>query len=163
MHRYLPRNYFSFFVAGIPFFYYSGIFYQRHNDGYVVVEAPIGARIEVLPDECSSLYVNGQLYYTCNDVFYRPVDNYYVVCQRPTQFRVIAEIGDEVQVTIESLNVRSGPGEEYGVVSLLYKDDVVEVTDKQGDWYYIRLPDNNYGWVMSQYTDIYNIGSNSQG
>lgn len=67
--------------------------------------------------------------------------------------RYRAMLGDRAKdvlsytVTSSTLNVRSGPGVEFGVVQTLHLGDVVRVSDKKGDW--VRVgPD---GWVNSAF------------
>lgn len=53
-------------------------------------------------------------------------------------------------VATGNVNVRSGPGTGYGVVTALRRGDAVEVTGCQGGWCYVekRGPD---GWVSANY------------
>ena len=51
-------------------------------------------------------------------------------------------------VTSASVNVREGPGTEYGRVGGLVKDQTVEVITTQGEWSRIAYG-TDYGWVMS--------------
>ncbi|MFC5069389.1 SH3 domain-containing protein [Flaviflagellibacter deserti] len=46
-----------------------------------------------------------------------------------------------------SLNVRSGPGTNFGVVDQLQPGDTVEVTATQGSWYQV----NGSGWASANY------------
>ena len=51
------------------------------------------------------------------------------------------------------LNVRSGGGLEYNVISQLCDDDKVIILDKIGDWYKVNIPARE-GYVYGEYLDI---------
>lgn len=157
VYRSLPSNVFSFYIGGTSFFYYSGIYYRQGAGGYVVVEAPIGARVRTLPSGCSYFYYNGDRCYACDDVFYREVGPDYVVIERPPRFARIVGVGDEVIITADSLNVRSGPGKQYRVTSQFYRGDIVEVKAIENGWYYVRFANRTYGWIMQEYTNPYEV------
>lgn len=54
-------------------------------------------------------------------------------------------------VLATKLNVRKGPSTNYSVIHLLWKENVVKVIGKSGDWYKIRLSDGRIGWVSGTY------------
>lgn len=58
----------------------------------------------------------------------------------------------QVQVTAPELNMRSGPGLERAVTGSLHKDAVLDVIDSIPEWFYVRTPSGQYGWVMDKYT-----------
>ncbi|WP_264843939.1 SH3 domain-containing protein [Caldinitratiruptor microaerophilus] len=49
----------------------------------------------------------------------------------------------------EGLNVRSGPGTGYPVVSTLAQGQGAAFLERQGKWYRVRLPDGKEGWTAS--------------
>jgi hypothetical protein len=152
IHRSLPAEAFALSIAGAAFFYHMGVYYRHTHDGYVVVQAPLGARVRILPESCSTLYIDGRRYYDCNDVYYEPDGDEYIVIQRPSSHQYPeVEIGDEVRIKAEYLNVRSGPGERNRVIDKLYRGDIVEVGGIDREWYYVRLPNGQYGWIMRSY------------
>ncbi len=156
IHRSLPAEAFALSVAGAAFFFHMGTYYRHTPTGYVVVQAPFGARVRVLPERCSTLFIDGRSYYNCDDVYYEPDGDDYVVIERPSgQYQAEVEVGDEVWVKAEFLNVRSGPGTRHRVVSKLYRGDIVEVGGIDGDWYYVRLSNGLYGWVMREHTRLH--------
>ena len=59
------------------------------------------------------------------------------------------------KVTANSgLNVRTGPGTNYGNVKawpLLGKGNLVDVCDTVGNWYYIRIAGKVYGYASKTY------------
>ena len=63
------------------------------------------------------------------------------------------------RVTVDKLNVRTGPGTEYGLMSsypMLNKDNLVDVCDEVtasngAKWFYIRIAAKYFGYVSSSY------------
>jgi hypothetical protein len=45
------------------------------------------------------------------------------------------------------------------VQHLVYSNDQLVVQSSSGDWLYVQLPDNSYGWVMSRFVSITNTGA----
>jgi hypothetical protein len=72
-------------VHGLPYFYFGGVFYRHYHDGYIVVRAPIGAYVDVLPVGFISFYLGGRYYYYVNDTYYIYDDtlNSYLVVTKP--------------------------------------------------------------------------------
>ena len=46
-------------------------------------------------------------------------------------------------------NIRSGPGTGYNVVSRAMQGDRLTLLDKSSDWYKVKLPDGNTGWMVA--------------
>ncbi len=91
----LPYRYSRIHVGGLPYFYYSGIFYKRFGSNFVVVSAPIGARIRTLPAGFIGFTIGLSTYYTINDNYYtwdEPSGNYLVVDEPVGASETIAEI-----------------------------------------------------------------------
>ena len=62
-----------------------------------------------------------------------------------------AALADPAQATA-SVNVRSGPGTNYGVVATLYPGESVDVQNCNGPWCYIQH-NGPAGWVSANYLD----------
>ncbi|MCZ7670685.1 MAG: SH3 domain-containing protein [Chloroflexi bacterium] len=60
-----------------------------------------------------------------------------------------------VRAILDSVNVRSGPGTEYQVISNLRNNDIVPVVAKSGDgeWFIVEMPGGFRGWVHDSVTD----------
>ena len=69
----LPYGYYPFFWGPDQYFYSDGLYYQYLNDQYTVVEPPVGAAINTLPDNAQSIVINGVQYYELNGVYYQPI------------------------------------------------------------------------------------------
>lgn len=156
VYRTLPADVFTFTLGGGMFYYHFGTYYRHTGEGYVVVEAPVGARVRVLPDDCSVFADHGRRYYACDDIYYEAVDGEYIVIDGPPPgYRWEAEIGEQVWIKADSLNVRSGPGTRYRTIGRLYRRDVVEVSGMEGSWYSVRLQDGSYGWISKDHARLY--------
>jgi len=81
----LPQFYVSLSVLGSPYFYFDGIYYQSYLDGYIVVRAPIGAAVRVLPTGFIGFHHNGLTYYYINHSYYlwNTTSLRYVVVEKP--------------------------------------------------------------------------------
>jgi len=54
-------------------------------------------------------------------------------------------------VNLKKINLRAGPGENYGVVGTLAKGDAVQTIDTKGEWTQIQAPTNAYAFMAAQY------------
>ncbi|WP_158828681.1 DUF6515 family protein [Mucilaginibacter lacusdianchii] len=69
----LPYGYFGFNYGPYQYYYSDGYYYQQNNNQYTVVEPPVGAEIDRLPEGVESIVIDGQQYYELNGVYYLPV------------------------------------------------------------------------------------------
>jgi Ni/Co efflux regulator RcnB len=78
-------NYREVIVKDRHVFYRGGAFYERRPSGYAVVDAPIGARIEILPGGYKIIRHNRLKYYLFGGIYYRflPRERVYVVVSAP--------------------------------------------------------------------------------
>ena len=81
----LPAGHLRLSVGGSPFFYYGGVFYRSQGAAYIVVAAPIGARVRRLPAGFVSLSIGARRYYHLNSTYYyyEPQTQEYVVVAEP--------------------------------------------------------------------------------
>jgi len=56
---------------------------------------------------------------------------------------------NQIEVTADVLNVRSGPGLSYSVVGTVKKGDKYTLIQQKGDWIEIQYSSNKKGWVAS--------------
>ena len=54
-----------------------------------------------------------------------------------------------VVVEASVLNVRTGPGLSYDVMTQAFEEDQLKVIDEKNEWYKVRLADDKIGWVAS--------------
>lgn len=65
-------------------------------------------------------------------------------------------------VTATTLNVRSGPGTNYGIVATVKKNEYIRVFAGVGDWYIVQVEGDYVGAVNKKYVKaIYQNSSNS--
>lgn len=81
----LPRARVRIFIGGIPYFYYTGVFYRPYESGYIVVSAPIGAFVRTLPVGFIAFSIGLSTYYYVNDTYYVWDENRegYLVVEKP--------------------------------------------------------------------------------
>ncbi|HHD2752993.1 TPA: SH3 domain-containing protein [Clostridium perfringens] len=60
-----------------------------------------------------------------------------------------------------TLNMRSGPGSNYGVIGTLHNNDKVEIIREVSGWYEIKF-NGKSGYVSSQYVTIVDGGANEE-
>ena len=93
----LPPLYDTVIVAGSPYYYVNGVYYQTSGSQYVVVPAPVGATVEHPPAQVTNVYVNNEDLGYSNGAYYQ---------QQPTQgdgkptYKVVAP---PVGATVQSL------------------------------------------------------------
>ncbi len=70
----------------------------------------------------------------------------------PTPTATEAPPALQAEVVSWGLNVRSGPGMGYPVITTLAKGDIVPVieVDPTTGWLYVRLPDGENGWISGK-------------
>src|SRR5690625_4280829 len=54
-----------------------------------------------------------------------------------------------VVVEASVLNVRTGPGLSYDVMTQVMEEETLTVLDEKNEWYKVRLSDDKIGWVAS--------------
>jgi hypothetical protein len=154
----LPPGHRHIHLGTSLFFFTDGIFYRRAINGYEVVTAPVGAIVPFLPAAAVLITIGALSYYTYAGVYYQKAPKGYVVVAPPVSPAQpdtgIAWEGDQIRVTAPVLNVRSGPGTEHSVIKEVHEGDILVVQSSSSDWYYVKLPDNSFGWVMARFTTL---------
>jgi uncharacterized protein YgiM (DUF1202 family) len=164
----LPRGHREVVVRGNKYFYHGGHFYRPAPRGYMPVRAPIGAVLPALPVGFAVGAAAGVTYYSYMGVYYRRIPAGYVVVEPPVVVAAPPVVAvapaspvlvqpstpssGSVQVTVASLNVRTGPGPGYAVVAVAYAGDVLTVQGISPGWLYVALPNGTLGWVAGQFT-----------
>ena len=64
-------------------------------------------------------------------------------------------------VTASTLNVRSGAGTNYSVVTKAYKNDKVDLLETKSGWYKVKLSNGKTGWASGEYISKVNDSNNS--
>ena len=130
---------------------------------------PLGIIAYSLPAAAVTVLIGGLTYYVYDNIYYRRVPAGNQVVQVPTQTTIVhtppavpvdpADSGTHVVVTAKILNVRSGPGINHPVLTQTYMGNVLIIQGSASDWYYVRLPDNTYGWVMKAFVTMPDNGA----
>lgn len=154
-YRDMPSGHKKVYVKNDWYYYHDGCFYRRAYNGYVWIAPPIGIVVTSLPVGYTTFYLGGVEYYSYAGVYYRPSSQGYVVVEEPEELPPVWEVdapqADFIIVNTEILNVRSGPGSDFPVISEVYYGDKLPVIGTYHDWYYIRLENGRKGWVNSYY------------
>lgn len=67
---------------------------------------------------------------------------------------------DQVKITTDQINIRSGPATSDGIVGTATKGDLFELIKEQDGWYNIRLSNGDTGWVIMTYSTKVAAASN---
>ena len=166
--RHLPPGHRQTVWKGNRYYYNHGRFYQHGPQGYWRVRPPVGAMVAGLPVGFAAVVLGGLTYYSYLGVYYRRVPTGYMVVEPPAGMVVAPPVlvapsavivqpstlsSGSVQVTVASLNVRTGPGLGYAVVAVAYAGDVLTVQGAAPGWLYVALPNGTLGWVAGQFTN----------
>jgi len=131
---------------------HGGRFYRYTPRGYLLVRPPLGTIIADLPFGFLRVTFGGLDYFVHDNVFYRHTTRGYRVVETPVDYQE-TDYGP-VRVETSLLNIRTGPGLGFGVMGRLGQGDLLIVTAVSPDWYYVLLPNGEYGWVMSRHTSL---------
>jgi N-acetylmuramoyl-L-alanine amidase len=71
-----------------------------------------------------------------------------LICLSIPPTTILAE-NSKVVINVDSLNVRSGPGLSYNLVSSVNRNEEYEVLAKDGEWIQIKISNSIKGWVAS--------------
>ena len=58
--------------AGQDYYYQDGVFYTLKNGEYCVIEAPIGALVDEIPEDYDEIELGGKTYYQVEDTLFKP-------------------------------------------------------------------------------------------
>ncbi len=130
--------------------------YRYYSPGYAWVRPAVGSIVVGLPLGCAGFYIGGSLHYYYNDVYYRPVPTGYMVVAPPAAPPPPVAAGEavytRVSVVAALLNVRSGPGPNYGILQQVRKGEMMDVTGEKNGWLSVVTPGGQTGWVDARYT-----------
>ena len=73
-----------------------------------------------------------------------------------------ASAAQTATVTTDVLNVRSGAGTNYSIMSKVYKGDALEVVGSSNGWYNVKLSNGKIGWVSGDYLSISSSSTNTE-
>lgn len=164
----MPPGHDTVIVGSKRYHYHDGVYYRQGPKGFSVVKPPRGARINRLPSGFETLVIAGITYFLFAGVYYQKGPAGYTVVDQPDLQSPAVDSAtsdrdarNHICVNVDILNVRSGPGMNHAVVGKVHMGDVLPVRDNAPGWYYVRLNDGRYGWVMARYT--YTKPANAKG
>ncbi len=64
---------------------------------------------------------------------------------------MVVTAGDAASVNVGTLNLRSGPGIQFGVLQWLRRGDWVSIHNRSGDWVYVTDAEGRTGWVFEPF------------
>jgi len=131
---------------------HGGRFYRYTPRGYLLVSPPLGTIVADLPFGFLRVSFGGLDYFVHDNIFYRYTPRGYRVVETPVGYRE-TEYGP-IRVETSLLNIRTGPGLGFDVMGRLQQGDLLIVTAVSPDWYYVLLPNGEYGWIMSRHTSL---------
>jgi uncharacterized protein YgiM (DUF1202 family) len=153
--NHLPQGHDIVHVGALIFFFLDGVFYQKAPQGYIVAPAPLGAIVHEIPRQAVPVPSDGMQCYTFDGIYYQKVSEGYQVVEKPLKpykKHPVSQKGDRVCVTVDILNVRSGPGFDHPAVKSVREGQWLEIETSQGDWAFVKLPDKSFGWIHLKYT-----------
>jgi uncharacterized protein DUF6515 len=110
----LPAGYLTYNT----FYYHSGVFYTKRNNGFVVVHPARGIRITTLPLGYRTIYIGPHTYYYYYGTFYTKVVNH-------DEYEIIdAPEGAVVDALPEGYEVKTIHDNEYYVLDGVYYGEV---------------------------------------
>jgi TolB-like protein len=85
-----------------------------------------------------------------------PVSGGYTPPSAQTGFvsRADRAMNGTAEVTGSACNLRSGPGEQYAIVRVVYRGTELQLQGATGDWYLTALPDRQTGWIHGSLISI---------
>ena len=147
----LPHGYHSVRSREREYFVHRGRFYEHRNGGYIVIHPPFGAVVATLPPGYVAVYIGGIRYFFVGGAYFRPEPTGYVIVE-PPQPTPAPQEAHLIMVQVGRLNVRQGPGRDFGVAMVVTQGTRLAVYGTAPDWYYVQLPDGTFGWVMVRFT-----------
>ena len=155
----LPPEHLTLHRGKEEFYYHHGHYFRHYGDGFVVVEPPMGLVVPILPPGYTTVVVAGNPYFYYQGTYYTRDSGGFVVVTPPDSpvlppppVAVPASPYGAVTVTAPTLNVRSGPGRQFSVITVIQQGDTFPVQANAPGWVYVQLPNGQFGWVEQRYT-----------
>ena len=154
----LPRGHITVRQGRDDYFYHHGHYFRRGGVGFIAILPPVGLVVPILPPGYTTMVVTGSPYYFYEGVYYRQAPTGFVVVAPPPTMEVPtpppapAPAYGSISITAAALNVRSGPGREHPVMTVIQRGETYPVQAIAPGWLYIQLPDGRFGWVEQMHT-----------
>eukprot|EP01022_Parablepharisma_sp_SALTPOND_P021854 TRINITY_DN43710_c0_g1_i1.p4 TRINITY_DN43710_c0_g1~~TRINITY_DN43710_c0_g1_i1.p4 ORF type:complete len:216 (+),score=77.77 TRINITY_DN43710_c0_g1_i1:872-1519(+) len=153
----MPPGHHRYDYRGKPYYRHHGGYYRPYRGGFVWVAPPVGLFVAGLPLGFRTILVGGLPYYFHGGVYYRSAPGGYVVVSAPVVSETVtsapaAPASGTVVVLAEALNLRSGPGMNFSVLTVVSQATALELVGRSGGWLKVRAPGGTIGWVARQFT-----------
>lgn len=129
--------------SGLEYFFNDGVFYRRTATNYIVVNAPVGARVKVLPIGYRKEIINNKFYYFYKNVCYQKTLKGFVVVTAPRR-----------QSVVIINNVDFIPSQQIKSAQIIQEEDqgsfTVNVPNKNGSYTSVVLVKREEGYVGPQ-------------
>ncbi len=79
----IPADFLSLSYNGETFYYNEGTFYQLTDRVLAPVKAPVGAIVEQIPEDYSTIQIEGDVLYIYRDIFYKKISEGFQVVDTP--------------------------------------------------------------------------------
>jgi len=141
-------------VGKHDYYHRNGRFFRPGSSGLISVRAPLGAIVAGLPVGFSMVLSGGTNYFQAGGTYYNQVPSGYMVVEEPRRRPDRGYAGKVPRyVTVNSalLNIRSGPGQHFGIAGQVGRGQRLPVYDNREGWYYIEQPNGARGWIMADF------------
>ena len=98
IERRLPDRHVRIFVRNHRYYYYGGTFYDYYNGGYVIVNAPLGALVPVLPGGYVSFVLGPTRYFYFGGTYYIRSGQQYEVVEPPSRAHQIVQTAEQEMI-----------------------------------------------------------------
>lgn len=131
----LPIGFFSIVIGGEKYYYHAGVYYRHEPYGYVIVPAPIGARVAVLPFDRQIVYMSGVKYYFYNGTYYIPIATGYEVVPPPVATVTPVQAVPTVSTTSQESFTVNIPNNQGGYTAVVLSRKGDGFVGPQGEYY----------------------------
>ncbi|MDX9709101.1 MAG: DUF6515 family protein [Trichloromonas sp.] len=141
-------------VGKHDYYHRNGRFFRPGPKGLIAVRAPIGAIVAGLPVGFSMVISGGTNYYQAGGIYYNRVPGGYMVVDEPRRRPDRDYAGKApryVAVNSALLNIRGGPGLNFGIAGQVGRGQRLPVYGDREGWYYIEQPNGARGWIMADF------------
>jgi uncharacterized protein YgiM (DUF1202 family) len=142
------------YYHGYPSYHHHGVHYVHSGDCFAALGFGILAGVILsdifYPPQTAVVYHTPVPAPVVVNHYYPAPSPYYTAPPPPPEQGVT----EKVTVTVEELNVRTGPGLEHPVSGRVQKGEILELVGRTPGWFAVKTPSGLYGWVMDKYTAL---------
>lgn len=140
----LPQDYDTIHSRKGDYYLHDGYFFLHSGRGFVVARQPVGAVFQALPASHIPVSIEGSRYFFCDGAYFQRTTSGYEAVKPP---HPAASATTTAVANVAELNVRLGPGTNYGVIDDVNDGTELPVYGHSANWYYVQTHDGTFGWV----------------